>query len=243
MRTIDVVPDGAALARAGAEQFVAAAGRAIAARGRFAVALSGGSTPRAMHTLLAGEAFDRRLNWSRVHLFFGDERCVPPDNPESNYRMARETLIDHVPVPAANVHRLRGEDDPAGAAADYEADLRTFFGVSAAPRFDLIFLGMGDNGHTASLFPGQPAVHEQVRWVVAADVAAAGMWRLTLTPVALNAAAEVTFLVSGGDKAEMVQKVLDGPYQPDLLPAQIVNPSNGQLRWLVDQAAAARLRR
>jgi 6-phosphogluconolactonase len=241
MKTVEVVPDSDALAGAAAEKFVVEAERAIGTRGRFAVALSGGSTPRAMYTLLAGDDVGRRVDWPRVHLFFGDERCVPPDDPESNYGMARESLIDHVPLPSANVERMHGEDEPGTAASAYEGELRAFFGSSSPPRFDLVLLGMGDNGHTASLFPGLPPIHEEVRWVVASYVEEVAAWRLTLTPVAINAAAEVTFLVSGAGKAAMLQRVLEGPYQPDLLPAQVINPREGQLRWLVDRAAGAQL--
>ena len=243
MPSVQVVKDAPSLARVAAAQFVDRAAAAIAARGRFAVALSGGSTPRAMYTLLASDGLVHRVDWAHVHLFFGDERCVPPEHPDSNYRMVRETLLAHAPVPPGNVHRMRGEDAPAEAALAYEADLRAFFGSGTAPRFDLVLLGMGDNGHTASLFPGQPAVRERVRWVVACYVDEVGMWRLTLTPVAINAAAEVTFLVAGAGKAAMLKRVLEGPYQPDLLPAQIVRPTDGVLRWLVDEAAAADLAR
>ncbi len=241
MTNIQVVKDAPGLARAGAAQFVDRAAAAIAAHGRFAVALSGGSTPRGMYTLLAGDELVHRVDWVHVHLFFGDERCVPPEHPGSNYRMVRETLLDHAPVPPGNVHRMRGEDPPAEAALAYKAELRAFFGRAMVPRLDLVLLGMGDNGHTASLFPGQPQVHERVRWVMASYVDEVGMWRLTLTPVAINAAAEVTFLVAGAGKAAMLKRVLEGPYRPDLLLAQIVRPTDGVLRWLVDEAAAADL--
>jgi 6-phosphogluconolactonase len=243
MPGIEVVKDAPSLARAGAAQFVERAATAIAAHGHFAVALSGGSTPRVMYTLLASDELVHRVDWAHVHLFFGDERCVPPEHPDSNYRMVRETLLAHAPVPPGNVHRMRGEDPPDQAALAYEADLRTFFGSGTAPRFDLVLLGMGDNGHTASLFPGRPEVRDQVRWVMACYVAELEMWRLTLTPVAINAAAEVTFLVAGGGKAAMLKRVLEGPHQPDRLPAQIVRPTDGVLRWIVDEAAAADLAR
>jgi 6-phosphogluconolactonase len=243
MTSFEVLADPASLARAGAVQFVERAASAIAAHGRFAVALSGGSTPRAMYALLASEEFSPRIAWSRVHLFFGDERCVPPEHPDSNYRMVRETLLDHVPLPPGNLHRMHGEDPPEQAARTYEMELRAFFGSAAAPRFDLVLLGMGDNGHTASLFPGLPAVREQVRWVVACHVEEVGAWRLTLTPVAINAAADVTFLVAGAGKAAMLKRVLEGPHQPDVLPAQVVRPTNGSQHWLVDGAAAAELAR
>ena len=232
-----VVPTKADVAREAAERVVAAASAAIAARGRFTFALSGGSTPRVLFELLASDAYRSRVDWARAEIFFGDERCVPPDDSASNYRMARETLLDHVP---ARVHRMRGEDDPVAAAVAYERELRELFGT--APRFDLVLLGMGDNGHTASLFPGLTAVTERERWVVAEYVAEVSMWRITFTPVVLNAAAEDLFLVAGSDKASMLHRVLEGPRDPRALPSQVVAPADGRLVWLVDAAAAAELK-
>jgi len=245
---VDVFRTSEALAQAAAERFVSCAAEAIRAGGRFVVALSGGSTPRSLYLLLTKGAYATRIDWSRVHVFWGDERCVPPTSPMSNYRMAREALFDHVPVPDKNVHRIRGEDDPAAAAAAYERELREMFGTpDGAPMptrsFDLILLGLGEDGHTASLFPGLAAVSETERWVAAEYVAKASMWRVTLTPVLINTAAEVVFLVSGREKGEILRRVLDGPSQPSVLPAQVIAPRRGQLRWLVDAAAAANLRR
>jgi 6-phosphogluconolactonase len=247
-RTVEVAADRGGIMEAGASAFVAAARTAIGAHGRFVTALSGGSTPRALFELLATERFASAVDWSRVHVCWVDERAVAPDAAASNYRMAREALLDHVPIPASQVYRIRGEDDPRTAAAAYERTLRTLFATPAGPprpepgaRFDLLLLGMGENGHTASLFPGLYAVREAQRWVVAKSVAEVGMWRITLTPVVLNAAAEVVFLVAGADKAAMLHRVLDGPVRPDELPAQIVAPHNGRLRWVVDADAAARL--
>ena len=225
---------------AAAQEVVNAASGAIARDRRFVMALSGGSTPRALYALLATPLWASRIDWSRVHLFWGDERCLPPDHSGSNYHMTRETLLDHVPIPAANVHRIRGEDEPAVAVAAYEQELRLTFG-GALPRFDLVLLGMGDNGHTASLFPGLTAVRETTRQVVAEYVAEVAMWRITLTPPVLNAAVRVLFLACGGDKAAMLRRVLEGPFEPDALPAQIVQPEVGQVAWLVDVAAAAQL--
>lgn len=255
MSELRVWPDRGSLARAAAEHFISQAAQAVAARGRFTVALSGGSTPQPTYRLLASPEFAPRVDWPRVHVFWGDERCVPPDHPDSNYRMAREVLLDHIPLPGSNVHRMRGELEPQQAASAYERALRSFFaGHPTRPfprgsgrreprpyRFDLILLGMGNDGHTASLFPGTAALHERSRWVIAHYVHKLSAWRVTLTPVVINAAAQVTFLVSGADKAERLQEVLAGPYQPDLLPAQIVRPTDGSLLWLVDAAAAARL--
>jgi 6-phosphogluconolactonase len=231
-----------ALARAAAKHFIALAQEAVGARGRFAVALAGGSTPRAMYALLATGEFATRVDWTRVHIFWGDERCVPPDRPDSNYRMAREALLDHIPIPSDHVHRIQGEIEPALAADAYERTLQAFF-TPGRPCFDLILLGLGDDGHTASFFPGTAAIHEPTRWVVGHTVSKLNAWRVTLTPVAINAAANVTFLVSGATKAERLNQVLTGPYQPDVLPAQIVQPVKGRLLWLVDSAAAAQLKK
>ena len=236
-----VLPSAAALAEAAAGRFIAAAGDAIASRGQFIVALSGGSTPRDTYLRLGTGALVSKVMWSRVQVLWGDERCVPPQHVESNYRMARETLLDRVQVPAANVHRIHGEDDPATAAGVYEATLRALLRTPAGARIDLVLLGLGEDGHTASLFPGSAAVHEQTRWVMTARAPAASMWRITLTPAVINAAAEVLFLVAGGAKAGILRRVIEGPRHPQELPAQAIAPSNGRVRWCVDAAAAADL--
>ncbi|MGH7620930.1 MAG: 6-phosphogluconolactonase, partial [Gemmatimonadaceae bacterium] len=198
--------------------------------------------------LLAREPVVSRIQWSRVHVVWCDERCVPPSDAESNYRLARETLLEHVPVPAANIHRVRGEDDPAAAAASYERVLRALLNTPEGPpstrsgrRIDLALLGIGDNGHTASIFPRSAAVDESVHWAMAERVDAEPPWRVTLTAPVLNAAAEAVFIVSGSGKASVMKQVLDGPRQPRELPAQLIAPVSGQLRWLVDAAAAAQL--
>ncbi len=231
--------------QAAAEVFIRRAAEAIRSSGRFCVALSGGSTPRGLYALLAAEPDAARVDWPRVHVFWADERCVPPSDPASNHRMARELLLDRVPVPGSNVHRIRGEDDPAEAAAAYERELREAFSTPAGPprpapgrRFDLVLLGLGDDGHTASLFPGRAALEETTRWVIAHHVAAVAAWRITLTPPVINAAADVVFLVSGREKAAILQRVIEGPYRPAELPAQRVAPRDGCLRWLADAAAA-----
>jgi len=236
-----VLPSAAALADAAAGRFVAAAGDAIASRGQFIVALSGGSTPRDTYLRLGTGALVSQVMWSRVQVLWGDERCVPPHDVESNYRMARETLLDRVPVPTENVHRIHGEDDPATAAGVYETTLRALVRTPAGARIDLVLLGLGEDGHTASLFPGSAAVHEQTRWVVAARASAVSLWRITLTPAVINAAAEVLFIVSGRAKAGILRRVLEGPRLPLELPAQAIAPSNGRVRWCVDAAAAADL--
>jgi 6-phosphogluconolactonase len=185
-----------------------------------------------------------QVDWSSVRVFWGDERCVPPDHPDSNYGTARKTLLDHVPIPSQNVHRIHGELHPQEAALAYEDTLRGFFSPDAqqgTPTFDLVLLGMGTDGHTASIFPGTSAVHETKRWVVAHYVDAVGAWRVTLTRAPINQASHVTFIVSGTEKAEPLRRVLAGPHQPQPLPAQIINPTRGRLLWLSDEAAGALL--
>ena len=238
-----ILADSEALARAAAEEIVAAAGRAIDARGRFTVALTGGSTPRRTYELLADPAapFRNRLRWDATHVFFGDERHVPPDHPESNYGMARDVLLAH--VPAASVHRMRGEEPPAVAAATYEAELRRFFGVAGddPPRIDLVLLGLGPDGHTASLFPGSPALDERHRWVVATFVERLGTHRITLTLPVIDRAREVLFLVAGTEKAAAVAQALAPAPGSAPVPAGRVHPAPGALVWLMDRAAASRL--
>lgn len=241
---IHVSADPAALAREAAGRFGALAGAANAERGRFVVALSGGSTPKALLGLLAGAPYRDAIDWGRVHVAWGDERCVPPDDEQSNYRMAREALLDHVPIPPEQIHRMPAElPDPGAAAGAYEATLRRLFDLppGALPRFDLIHLGLGTEGHTASLFPGSPALAERERLVAAPFVEKLNTYRITLTPSAINAAREVQFLVAGAEKAATVRRVLRAPRDPSELPAQIVTPAEGRLVWLLDAAAAAEL--
>jgi len=238
-----ICDDLAALSREAAAHFAHSAEEATAARGRFTVALSGGTTPRALYALLAQDSWRARVPWAATHVFWGDERCVPPDHPDSNYRLAYRTLLAHVPIPAGNIHRLRGEIDPTVAASEYEDILRAAFDLRPGqlPRFDLILLGLGEDGHTASLFPGIAAVHERERLVVAQWVEKLNAYRLTLTPPVLNAAAAVLFLVAGGAKAAALRQVLSGDDRPDRYPAQVVRPAAGDVTWLVDRAAAGQL--
>lgn len=242
-RVIERLADVAAVAQAAAELFVTHA-RAAQAEGRdFRVALSGGSTPRRFHALLAASPLREQVDWSRVQFFWGDERCVPPDDAESNYRMARETLLDAVPVAPTQVHRMRGEDDPAAAARAYETEVREVFGVAApeVPRFDLIYVGMGPDGHTLSLFPHTAALSVTDRLVTENTVPQLNTQRITFTTTLANAAALVAFVIAGADKADALAEVLQGARNPEQYPSQLLAPT-GELRFLVDQAAAAKLR-
>jgi 6-phosphogluconolactonase len=238
---VTVLEGAEEVARAAAERFVELAQAAVGERGRFAAALSGGSTPRRAYELLAGEDYRGRVDWPRAHLFFGDERMVPPDDSESNYRMAGEALLSRVPIPPENVHRINGLGDALANARLYEDELRTFFNDDAWPRFDLVLLGMGDDGHTASLFPGTAALDERAAWVAANWVEKFNAYRVTLTAPAINRAAHVLFLVTGAGKAEALGEVLRGEPDPRRLPSQLIRPLDGALEWLVDRAAAARL--
>jgi 6-phosphogluconolactonase len=246
-RSIEVVATAADLFHAAAEEFIHAARTAIGAQGRFTVALSGGSTPKALYSLLATKYTD--FAWNRVFLFFGDERHVPPTDPESNYRMVNESLLTRIAIPAENVFRVPAENPDADAAAsEYEAQLRRFFELRSGdrpgefPRFDLILLGMGPDGHTASLFPDSAGLEEQSRLVIANWVAKFNTHRITFTFPVLNRAAEVMFLASGPDKADMLHQVLEGKSTPPV-PSQRVQPSDGKLLWMLDEAAAAKLTR
>ncbi|HTR14251.1 MAG TPA: 6-phosphogluconolactonase [Roseiarcus sp.] len=232
-----VYPDAPALVVAAAELIASRANEAISARGIFSIALSGGDTPKPVYARLALA----KLDWSRVHIYFGDERCVPPDDPLSNYRMVKEALLDKIAIPPANVLRMRGEAPPDEAAQQYQQALRVGFGEDG--RLDLVLLGLGDDGHTASLFPGLAAVTETVRWVATSYVEAVGRWRVSLTPPVINAARVVAFLVAGPSKAEVLRRVLLGPRQPVVLPAQAIRPTERPALWLLDEAAAARLDR
>jgi 6-phosphogluconolactonase len=228
---------------AAAEEVVRTAGEAVAQRGRFTIALSGGSTPKNLYNLLATNARNV-LPWERMFFFWGDERHVPPTDPDSNYRMADETLLSKIPVAAANVFRIPAENpDAAAAAATYEQTLRKFFHLEPGqfPTFDLILLGMGPDGHTASLFPGTQALQEKNRLVVANWVEKLKTSRITLTLPVLNAAGCVAFLVSGTDKAAVLKAVLEEDVPGEQYPSKLVRPSEGKLIWLVDRAAASAL--
>ncbi len=234
---VTVYNDLEALSQAAAELFAAEARQAVQASGRFTVALAGGSTPRRTYELLGQEPLLSRVPWQQTHIFWGDERCVPGNDPRNNARMARQTLLDHVPIPAEQIHPMVCDGSSQEAAAQYEVLLHSFF-ASGRSRFDLILLGLGENGHTASLFPGTSVVEEQQRWVGEVYVAEEGLHRLTLTAAAINQAALVVFLVSGHDKGPILQKVLEDSQDPRNIPAQLIKPANGRLQWLVSRDAA-----
>ena len=242
-RSIEVLATAADLFHAAAEEFIRVGRDAIGGQGRFTVALSGGSTPKALYSLLAANYAN--FAWNRVFLFFGDERHVPPTDPDSNYRMVNESLLTKISIPSENVFRVPAENsDAAAAALDYEKQLRRFFETKPGefPRFDLILLGMGPDGHTASLFPDSSALDELSRVVVANWVAKFNTHRITFTFPVLNRAAEAMFMASGADKADMVHQVLEGKNSPPL-PSQRVQPSDGKLLWMLDEGAAAKLNR
>lgn len=234
------MPDASAVARAGAELFVEHASRVMAERGGFTVVVSGGSTPRAMFDLLSSDEFRNRIDWTNVELFFADERCVPPDHPESNYRMVHERLISKVPLPLDNVYRMRGEIAPHEAAKLYGLQLRDVFGERGA---DLVFLGMGEDGHTASLFPRTAALSERDHRCVANHVPNDYLppgthWRITLTPLFINRAGNVVIMVTGKSKAKTLAEVLEGDHDPQRLPVQLIAPTSGELTWLLDADVA-----
>jgi 6-phosphogluconolactonase len=239
---IEIVPDAEALFSAGAREFVKAAQEAVRTKGRFDVALSGGSTPKGLFARLAANP---DVPWDRVHFFWGDERHVPPDHPDSNFRMANEALLLKIGARPEQVWRMAGENPSAAeAASDYERQLHQHFGTSPGefPRFDLVLLGMGPEGHTASLFPGTKALDERTSLVVSNWVGKLYTDRITFTAPLLNAAAFVMFMVSGADKAPVLKAVLEGPYEPAQLPAQMIRPLDGRLLWLIEGAAAGMLK-
>jgi 6-phosphogluconolactonase len=254
-KLVTVVSDPAALAAAAADHVVDVLRAALAqrnaadsarrdvgdeARGDVVdIALAGGSTPRAINALLTASPRRNEIDWSRVVFWFGDERCVPPDDEQSNYKMNRETLLDPLGIRPHQVHRMRGEDDPSAAAADYDVVLRREAGQ--APRLDLILLGMGPDGHTASLFPGTTGAIDKDKLCIAHYVPKLATWRMTLTPRAINAAHNVAITAGGAEKADALREVLEGPKQTDVYPAQLVHPTHGDLRWFVDAAAASKL--
>ena len=236
---IRVYPDLAAMSSAAAELIFSIARQAVASRGRFAAALSGGSTPRHLYSLLAASPYREALPWQHMHVFWADERCVPPDHNDSNYRLANETFLSKAQIPAGNVHRIRGEAEPGDAARQYEGELSAFFGP-AIPAFDLVLLGIGQDGHTASLFPGSASLRERTRLALPVLRARPAPGRVTLTLPVLNAAEQVIFLVAGESKARIVHEVLEDG-NPKGRPAGLVRPFRGSLIWMLDRGAAEAL--
>lgn len=253
-----ICADAADLARESARRFAALAEAFTNDAGRFTVALSGGSTPKAMFQILAEKPFADTLPWSSIYFFWGDERCVPPDHAESNYRMADETLLSKVPIPRKHIFRIPAEDeDHERAAANYSETIRRFFNPLATaepavatargtepewPSFDLVFLGMGADGHTASLFPGTTALRIDDRIAVDNYVEKFQSWRITLTASAINRARNIIFLVAGADKAPALKEVIEGPRNPEQYPSQLIEASHGSLLWMVDEASVSLLK-
>jgi 6-phosphogluconolactonase len=243
-REIQILPDAAAIAQRAAEIFVQTAKSAVADHGVFNVALSGGSTPKALNNLLAAEPLRSQVPWDKLKIFFGDERHAAPTDPDSNYRMTTDTLLSKAPLKPAQVHRIMGEYPEAEKAAlEYEQVLRTQFNLAAGqlPRFDLMFLGMGDEGHTLSLFPGTKALHDGGRLVMHNWVGKLYTDRITSTAPVANNSALVVFMIAGAGKAPALKAVLEGPYEPEQLPSQLINPTNGKLLFLLDTTASAML--
>jgi 6-phosphogluconolactonase len=244
-REILVLPDAGAIAHRAAREFLTAANEAVLEKGSFTVALAGGSTPRGLYALLSDDpAFRSQIPWNKLHFFFSDERHAPPDSPESNFHMANEALFSKGLVHPGQITRIKGEyPDTEKAALEYEQALRAYFKLKDGeyPRFDLVLLGMGDEGHTLSLFPGTKALHATNRIVVRNWVGKLFTERITLTAPAANEANRIIFLVTRADKAPALKAVLEGPYEPEQLPAQLLLPGHGKLLWLVDVAAGSML--
>jgi 6-phosphogluconolactonase len=239
---LDVFLSKEDLAKGAAEWIISMIAISISQHGNAAVALSGGTTPRSVYALMARDEFRNRLQWERVHLFWGDERCVPPYSSESNYRMIRDSLLTHLAIPKENIHRIPAELEPAAAARQYEQEIKQLFSLKDGewPEFDLVLLGLGEDGHTASLFPGTPALEEKSRVVTEVFVEKLQAHRVTMTLPVINNASNVLFLVSGKDKAPILSEILEG--DKGISPADRVNPKSGNLYWLADRDAAANLR-
>jgi 6-phosphogluconolactonase len=239
---IRIYSDLDTLSHGAAELFVSRSQQAVQEKGRFAVALSGGHTPQRTYEHLSEPPFRDRVPWDAVHIFWGDERCVPTDHEASNERMTRQALLDHVPIPSSQVHAIRCAGRPREAAAAYEAGLRDFFGEKP-PQLDLVFLGLGENGHTASLFPGTAVLKETQRWAAEVYVREQDLYRVTLTAPVLNQARVIAFMVTGAAKARVLKEVIESPPETLRFPAQLIRPTEGELEWLIDQEAARLLSR
>ena len=241
---IIVMDDAQSLYVRTAEEIAHFAGEAICTHGEFTLCLTGGTTPASSYELLATR-FRLSVDWKEVQFFWGDERCVPPDDPASNFGMANRTMLSKLPLRPEQIHRIRGEDEPAQAAEEYERELRDFFRLDqpgGLPSFNLLLLGLGENAHVASLFPDHPALQEKTRLAVAVEVEATPRRRISLTMPVINSAERVMFMVSGENKAEAVRSVLQGPADLEQYPAQYVKPHNGETVWLIDKAAASQLK-
>ena len=239
---IAIHPDLDTISQQAAAYIVRIASEAIVTRGRFTIALSGGNTPKKLYGLLATEPYSKQIDWQLVDIFWSDERCVPPDNPESNYYMAQEVMLRHVSIPVTQVHRMPADrPDRDAASLAYTQDMQRVFGTNRVPDFDLIQLGMGPEGHTASLFPHQPSLRETQRLVMPVSVPKPPPDRLTFTPPILNAAHHILFLATGADKVDALHAVIEGPTNPEEYPAQIVQPPNGEVTWMVDSAIAQKI--
>jgi 6-phosphogluconolactonase len=234
---LHVYKDGEALSQAAAKWIALRIGATLASQGRFTIALSGGSTPKRLHQILAQAPYKEQIDWSKLHIFWGDERAVPFEDSRNNAKMAYDTLLNFVPVPPAQIHVMRTDIDPEASAAAYEKILHQYFDNTPFS-FDLVLLGMGDDGHTLSLFPGMEIVHEAKAWAKAFYLPAQSMSRITLTKTIVNKSAAVAFLTAGTAKAHALKEVLKGAYNPDLYPSQEIKPS-GELHWFVDEAATA----
>ncbi len=241
-RKVEVLSDSEALSLRAAAIFVSVSRNSIATKKRFAAAISGGSTPRRLYMLLGSDAYRDQVDWQRVHLFWVDERCVPKEDEASNFGTAFDTLLSKVGLPGNNIHRMKGEETPDKAARDYEQEIRRFFGESERPRFDLIILGMGEDGHTASLFPGTKSLEETVRLAIPVYLEAPKKNRVSLTFPVLNNADQILFLVAGSSKTAVLSEILGDGEKRKLLPAGLINPAHGNITWLIDQEAAGKLR-
>lgn len=237
---IRVYADLEALSQAAADSFVKLSMEALSSKGGFIVAISGGSTPRRFFSILAESPYEERIPWTSTHIFWADERCVPWGHPDSNYKLAHEALLSKVPIGDENVHRIKGEENSEKAARDYEESLRLFFGTQPLPVFDLIILGAGTDGHTASLFPGSAAVHERKRIAIAIHAEAPKPDRVTLTLPVLNNASRIIFLAAGREKATVLHEIMEDG-NPKRYPAGLVQPVHGHVTWLVDRDAASLL--
>jgi 6-phosphogluconolactonase len=240
--SVAIYPDSDTLSHEAAQYVVRIASEAITTHGRFTLALAGGSTPKKLYALLASEPYQGQIDWSRSEIFWSDERCVPPTSEDSNYHLALETLLSKVPLSPSQIHRMPAEAaNRDEAALAYTQEIQRVFGTNGIPSFDLLQLGMGPEAHTASLFPHQASLYEQTRLIIPVTVPKPPPPRLTFTPPLLNAAAHILFLVTGQDKAGALQEVLEGEYNPDEYPAQIIRPTQGEVTWMLDPAAASKL--